>query len=200
MLSHFLNFFATLQAFFYTYILRALRVVIILNEKELTARAKKGDKQAFADLYGLYKNRLYRYAFYRLKSKEDAEDAVCDTVLSAYTSLTSLKNNSAFGSWIFKIHYVTCSKYIEKQINERQTADIDDFDNSPKLSTAASTLSSELNEVLDILSDKDREIVLLSVVAGLNSREISKIMSMTDVAVRSRLSRSLAKMRTFWSD
>ena len=47
-----------------------------MDEKELVIRAKSGDKEAFAALYGLYSDRLYRYAFYRLQNESDAEDAV----------------------------------------------------------------------------------------------------------------------------
>ena len=55
----------------------------------------------------------------------------------------------------------------------------------------------ELAEALSILKDDEREIVLLSVVAGLTSDEISKHTLLTPGAVRSKLSRSLAIMREF---
>lgn len=168
-----------------------------MNEKDLVSLSKKGDKQAFADLYGLYKDRLYRYACYRLGNTDDAQDAVCDTVLSAYEQITSLKKSSAFSSWIFKIHYATCSKYIKMQISDKENASIDDFKNSAKTANSINTLSLELNEGLNILNDREREVVLLSVIAGFNSREISKITGLTDGSVRSKLSRSLAKMRAF---
>lgn len=168
-----------------------------MSEKDLIRKARSGDKQSFADLYGIYKDRLYRYAYYRLGNCEYAEDAVCDTVLAAYQQISQLKKVSAFPSWIFKIHYASCTKYICDQIAQKEAADIDDFKNSANMTTNINTLSIELNEGLNILNDNEREIVLLSVVAGFNSKEISKITGLTDGAVRSKLSRSLAKMRMF---
>ena len=49
-----------------------------MKESELIKNAQKGDKNAFCELYELYKNRLYRYAYYKLSSEADAEDAVMD--------------------------------------------------------------------------------------------------------------------------
>ena len=40
-----------------------------MKESELIKNAQKGDKNAFCELYELYKNRLYRYAYYKLSSE-----------------------------------------------------------------------------------------------------------------------------------
>lgn len=55
----------------------------------------------------------------------------------------------------------------------------------------------ELAQALDILSSDEKEIVLLSVVCSFTSKEISKITGLTAGSVRSKLSRSLAKMRNY---
>ena len=67
------------------------------------------------------------------------------------------------------------------------------FDNSAERTVQ----KTELQNALDILKDDEKEIVLLSVVAGFSSKEIGRIVDMTSGAVRSKLSRSLKKMRDF---
>lgn len=171
-----------------------------MTQKELISRAKKGDKSAFASLYSLYKDKLYRYACYKLRNTEDANDAVCDTILMVYEQLGSLKKSSAFNSWVFKIHSATCSRYIKEQIQNKELCSIDDYNNSSDLKGTFNAQILELNEALGVLNEQEREIVLLSIVAGLNSKEISKLTGLTDGGVRSKLSRSLTKMRTFWGD
>ena len=64
---------------------------------------------------------------------------------------------------------------------------------------AQKAVSVELTEALAQLDEEERSIVLLSVLGGLTSREISEITSLTPGAVRSKLSRSLAKMREYLS-
>ena len=56
---------------------------------------------------------------------------------------------------------------------------------------------SELKFALEKLTEEERDIVLLSILGGLKSREIAKISSLTSGSVRSKLSRSLAKMREY---
>ncbi len=168
-----------------------------MNEKQLIHSSGKGDKEAFAKLYGLYKDRLYRYAYYRLGNACDAEDAVCDTILLAFEEIGDLRKASAFSAWLFKMHYATCSKYVARQIDNRECDNVDDFENSAKLSEEMNTMSTELNEGLNILNDQEREVVLLSIVAGFNSREISDITGLTDGGVRCKLSRSLEKLKNF---
>ena len=43
--------------------------------------ARAGSMQAFCEMYDRYKDQLYRYAFYRLGNREDAEDVVQDWLL-----------------------------------------------------------------------------------------------------------------------
>lgn len=168
-----------------------------MDEKQLVKKAKSGDKTAFSSLYRLYKDRLYRYAFYRLGNSDDAQDAVSDAVLSAFEQIMNLRKGDAFSFWIFRILNITCSNYIKKQINQREMANLADFENSKSLSCELNTVSLELRQGLDILNDEERQIVLLSVIAGLNSKEISKITDLTAGSVRSKQSRALAKMRSF---
>ncbi|MBQ8077709.1 MAG: RNA polymerase sigma factor [Eubacterium sp.] len=169
-----------------------------MDEKELVIRAKSGDKDAFSALYGLYKDRLYRYAFYRLQNESDAEDAVQDCVVSAFIQIGSLKKPQAFAAWVFRVLYCTVNAQIKRQALARNNSNIDDVAQQLPDDSAERTLQkTELQNALDMLKDDEKEIVLLSVVAGFSSKEIGKIVDMTSGAVRSKLSRSLKKMRDF---
>ena len=164
--------------------------------ESLVKKSIKGNKEAFCQLYGLYKDRLYRYALYKLGSPEEAEDAVSECVLQTWKGIPNLRDPGSFGSWIFRILSVCCSKRISQMIDEREYTglrhEIGYTDQSGDNHKAI-----ELAEALAILTDEEREIVLLSVVAGLTSNEIAKHTLLTPGAVRSKLSRSLAKMREF---
>ncbi|MCM1285122.1 MAG: RNA polymerase sigma factor [Acetobacter sp.] len=168
-----------------------------MDQKNLVNKAKNGDKDAFCALYNSHKDKLYRYAYYRLGKADDAEDAVSDTIVCAFERISTLRNANSFSSWIFKIHYSNCSKYIKSQIAQRETVNIADLENSNSFSQSISNDKTELSEALNQLKSDERELVLLAVVAGLNSKEIARITDLTSGSVRSKLSRSLAKMRNF---
>ena len=167
-----------------------------MNKSELLSAAVKGDKQAFCSLYSLYKDKLYKYAFYRLKAKEEAEDAVQDCVLCAYRQISSLKSVKALDSWLFQILSACCHEKLRHIINAKNRVDFEQTELFLKSDNSA-VEKTELVEALETLSEEEREIVLLSCVAGFKSREIASFMDMTSGSVRSKLSRSLKKMRTF---
>lgn len=170
-----------------------------MSEKELIIKAKGGDINAFTILYSRYQKKLYSYAFYRLGNPADAEDAVSDCVLSAFEQIGKLKSADAFASWIFRILYCCCTSVMKNQINQRHMDDIDDYKNMFCITYDETDEQIELKKALALLNEEEREIVLLSVVAGFKSKEIAKINGMTAGSVRSKLSRSLAKMKNYLS-
>ena len=168
-----------------------------MNEK-LINEAIAGSKEAFCTLYGQYKDRLYRYALYRLGDPTEAEDAVSDCVLAAWQGIGSLRSEKAFGSWIFRILSNCCASKIKEMIGTRESLGHIYEAGAPGVSAPAS-LSIELSEALSQLGEEERNIVLLSIIGGLNSTEISSLTGLAPGSVRSKLSRSLAKMREFLS-
>lgn len=171
-----------------------------MNEK-LINEACAGSKEAFVTLYGQYKDRLYRYALYRLGDPQDAEDAVSECVLAAWKSIGSLRNSKAFGSWIFKILSGCCASRLREVIASREKLECiyRDGPGSGNGHGHSPALGVELAEALSLLSEEEREIVLLSVITGMNSSEISEQTGIAAGTIRSKLSRSLAKMREFLS-
>ena len=169
----------------------------IMEEKGLVIKAKAGDKEAFCALYSLYKDRLYRYAFYKLQNEEDAKDAVSDCVLSAFIQIGALKKAEAFPAWLFRILYCSCSAITKKQIENRNNENLESLENSLISDFDDVNEKTELQQALSILKETERDIVLLSVVGGFNSSEVGKMVDMTSGAVRSNLSRSLKKMKNF---
>lgn len=165
-----------------------------MDEKNLVLKAVGGDKEAFAALYSLYRDDLYRYAYLKLGNAEDARDAVSSCIVSAFEGIYGLRSASAFKPWIFRILFRACLDLITEQRRLRERADISELD---KLPASEDGISPELKEAFGVLSLQDRDIVLLSAVAGYNSREIASMTGLKPSTVRSRLARALAKMKEF---
>lgn len=170
-----------------------------MNEKELVIRAKKGNVDAFCTLYDTYKRKLFNYAYYRLGNSEDAEDVVQDCMLTAFEQINNLKKPEAFSSWLYTILYHGCMSAIKEQIKQRNNTNIDDYQNTLTYDNTADIEREELKQALSILGEDERNIVLLSVVVGLNSKEIAKITGFTSGNVRQKLTRSLSKMKRYLS-
>lgn len=81
-----------------------------MEEKFLVKKAKYGDTEAFAKLYEKVYKKMYQFALYTLRSEEDAEDVVSETVMDAFASIKSLKKDELFSAWIFQILSNKCKK------------------------------------------------------------------------------------------
>lgn len=164
------------------------RMMEIGIEEKLIERAKQGDKDAFTKLYASVYKDLYRFALCILRNKEEAEDAVSESVILAYENIHKLRKNNAFRSWIFRIVFNHCNKIMKNRVisSEGKEEEWVEFDMTGNLL---------LWEVFRELKDTERKILSLSIFGGYNSKEIAKEMHMTPGNVRSIKSRTLEYLR-----
>ena len=146
-----------------------------MKESEFIKNAQKGDKNAFCELYELYKNRLYRYAYYKLSSEADAEDAVMDCILCAWQGIKQLKKAEAFSAWIFKILRSSCAKYIDYQAKSRVNSSLAEMQNDASLSYCHSDLSLELSRLLINFNLMKRTLFCFALLQALRVRNVQKL-------------------------
>ncbi|MGN0562823.1 MAG: RNA polymerase sigma factor, partial [Candidatus Fimenecus sp.] len=79
-------------------------------------------------------------------------------------------------------------------------AEIPEDSPAPDNTEATASDRTDLRNALMRLTEEERQIVLLSAVAGFTSKEIAATVDLTAGAVRSKLSRSLEKLRTYLSE
>lgn len=162
---------------------------------QLAKKATNGDASAFGELYSLFACEMYRYALYSLGSKEAAQDAVQEAALEAFKSINKLRNEEAAKAWFFGILYNVC-KHFQR---EKYKTDFTSLDFCEELSSddTSEDVSAgiDLLRLIDTLGDREREIVLLSAVCGYSGKEIAAVTGIPHGTVRSKLSRTLAKLR-----
>lgn len=163
---------------------------------DLVKKAQSGDCEAFGKLYGIYADDMYRFAVYYTSSSYYAHEAVSEAVLSAFENIGKLKNAESFKSWIFKILFFKCTK---KQKEKAQSAFVQELSAAENISAAPHDYirNFELNQAMEKLSEKEREIVILSFACGYTSDEIGQMLNLKAATVRSKLSRAAAKIRNY---
>jgi RNA polymerase sigma-70 factor (ECF subfamily) len=78
------------------------------NDKDLVARAKKGDKAAFEGLVKMYSKYVYTTSFFILRDPHEAEDASQEVFVKVYLSIKGFRGLSSFKTWIRKLTVNTC--------------------------------------------------------------------------------------------
>lgn len=160
--------------------------------------ARNGDKESFAALYDSVKDDLYKLALYNLGNSHDAEDAVSETFVEAYKGIAGLRDPASFKAWIMRILYIRCKRKVADYIKDRNQLDIEEMvdltDEKDDMEGSVSekfTVSSALN----LLNSDEKNIVILSVLHGYTTKEISKIMNIPHGTVSSKLYRTYGKLR-----
>jgi RNA polymerase sigma-70 factor (TIGR02960 family) len=75
---------------------------------ELLARAQAGDGEAFARLVEPYRRELQVYCYRFLGSVADAEDALQDTLLSAWQGLAGFEGRASLRTWLYRVASSRC--------------------------------------------------------------------------------------------
>ena len=75
---------------------------------DLLARAQAGDGDAFAQLVEPYRRELHVYCYRFLGSVQDAEDALQDTLLSAWQGLAGFEGRASVRTWLYRVATSRC--------------------------------------------------------------------------------------------
>ncbi len=75
---------------------------------DLIARAQGGDRAAFGELAEPYRRELQVHCYRMLGSLEDAEDALQDTLLTAWQGLGRFEGRSSVRTWLYRIATNRC--------------------------------------------------------------------------------------------
>lgn len=166
------------------------------NLEKLVREAQTGNSKAFADVYSFYATDLYKFALWYTGNSADASDCVQEAVLLCFKNIAMLRNPSSFRSWMFKILANVCKSSLIDSADRLDYVPVHEIHETQHTASAVDVeLSVELNDALSQLDDEEKKIVLLSVIGRCKSGEIARMLDMTAGSVRSKLSRSLKKMR-----
>ncbi len=170
-----------------------------LKDKELVKNFMGGDSFALETLINRHKDRVYTYILFIVKNEKLAEDIFQDTFIKVIKSLRKGKYNEQgiFVSWVIRIAHNLTIDYFRKQsrmptYSNDENPDIDIF-NSQKFSDATiedeiiqEQIASEIRQLVDILPNEQKEVVLLRHFGNLSFKEIAE---QTDVSINTALGR-----------
>ncbi len=175
--------------------------IMLSGEKTILERAQRGDADAFGEIYDSYVPRIFRFAFLKIGSRENAEDLTSETFLRFWTYIRKEEIESDTAEPIlYRIaRNLIIDSYRKKEI---ATQDIDD-EVANCLKDERSDFAKELMEreeiremmeMLKELKDDYREIIILRYVEGFLPEEIAKITGKSKGSVRVLSHRALKSL------
>jgi len=164
----------------------------------LVAKAKKGDHEAFAEIYDVFITPIHRYVAFRLPPGV-TEDIVADIFVKAWEKLDTFqeRKNIPFSSWLFRIakHVV-----IDTYRGQREIVELDEFHidedrwNDPTLKITQDVQAILLRQAMNKLPERYRDVLLLSFMSNLDHSEIARTMKTREGSVRILKHRALKKL------
>lgn len=130
---------------------------------------------------------LERFVRFRISNAHDADDVLQETCIAAFRSFDGLKDESLFKSWLLGIARHKCTDYFREKA-ESLKIPIDELRESVfSYGAQGITTSSVVRETLNLLGDKDKQILYLYYFKELPQDEIAKRLSLPVGTVKSRL-------------
>ena len=162
--------------------------------ERLVRKAKGKDPDAFTTLMNTYVQHLYKTAKAILMNDEDVADAMQETIMTCWEKMGTLKENRYFKAWVTKILINECYNLIRGRKGVTYVEEI------PEIPDDREESDLEWKEALAVLGEEYRLPVVLYYVQGFQTKEIAKLMGISDAAVRTRLSRAREQLRKYYEE
>ena len=170
-----------------------------LSDEKLVEGIRKSDEGAFAVLYERYYQRVYNFAYLRLRNHADTEEVVQEAFTAVFRSMDRYRGKSSVISWIYGIAKNQVNNSIRRSVAHEQRVDRAESElvrnhRSSSASTPDEDLSlrrcaESLQDQFTALSEWQAEIFELRHIEDLSISEIAARTSRSSDAVRSSLCR-----------
>jgi RNA polymerase sigma-70 factor (ECF subfamily) len=167
-------------------------------------------RDRYAELVSRHQRRAGRIAFHYLRDAAEADEAVQDAFVKAFSHLSTFREELPFEVWFTRILINGCLDRIKARTRrERWLAPMPESSStqpgfaeraasggpSPEAQLLARERRQQLAEALSKLPERQRSVFMLSHYEGCTSREVSALTGLNESTVRVHLFRAIRKLR-----
>src|SRR6202046_5170802 len=177
------------------------------TDDDLVHAAQSGNHEAFAELCRRHAQAARQRILAIVRHREDAEDAMQETLLCAYANLGRFRQSCKFSTWITAIGINAALTVLRKRKSRRESDiepcspdepswEIADQAPSPERRVAKAQITLLLRKELRALSPKMQEVVTRYYDHDCSLQEAADALGISVVAVKSRLLRGRRTLRS----
>jgi len=173
-------------------------------DRQLVARAQRGDKRAFELLVEKYQRKLARLLSRFIRDPAEVEDVTQEAFIKAYRALPAFRGDSAFYTWLYRIGINTAKNYLMAMGRRAPTSteveadEAEGFEegeqlrdiNTPESVLLSNEIAQTVNSTIEKLPEELRTAIQLREIEGMSYEEIAKVMDCPIGTVRSRIFRA----------
>ena len=172
------------------------------TDEELVTLVQNGDPNPFGALVERYEEKLLRYGRRFLSTREDIEDIVQDVFMSVYKNIQSFDNDQRFSPWIYRIAHNAFVNGLKKHSrNPFHSIDFDVLvshaveDDPVKKEQEQKEMRQMIDQGLDQLQSKYREVLVLYYLEDMQYKEIAEILEVPTSTVGIRIKRAKESLK-----
>lgn len=166
-------------------------------DRTLLERSAAGDRDAFLHFVARHQAAVFRFCRSLTDRAEDAEDALQETFLGAWSQAGSYLGSGSARSWLF----TSARRHVYRATRRQRPEALGDTSDLERLGVEAGwgaegrTLANlDLAKAFDRLSTADRQVLVLRELEGFTNAETAAIFGVELAAVKSRLHRARLRL------
>ena len=182
----------------------------VVKSEEFSLEAlRAGDRAEFARFVEAYSGVIYRLALKILGNPQDAEDVLQETFIKAFRHIAGFDGRSKLSTWLYrigtnealmilrrrKINPLSIDEPDEGAQEEQEPLEILDWCCLPEGEMMSSEARKHLDSAIDQLPQSLRVVFLLREIEGLSTLETAEVLNLSEMAVKTRLSRARLRLR-----
>ena len=171
------------------------------DEKQLLGEAKRGNAEAFGELYERHAPDIFRFLYGHMDDRLDAEDLTEEVFLKAWRALPKYREKGyPFSAFLYRIAHNTLIDYYRTSARPKQDVQLESSllrDPCPEPGDYVSRQieHQELHQTLHKLKEDYRMVLIARYISNLSPEETGKVMGKSPGAVRVLQFRALAALR-----
>jgi RNA polymerase sigma-70 factor (ECF subfamily) len=173
---------------------------ILNSDEELMKEIKADNMFAFDLLYKKYSKKVYKFGYSILKSREESENLLQDVFLCLWENRHKVEKDSSIKSYIFTITYNSAISIVRKKARESEFVEyvksLQEITEDPvNVELEYNELTNKLDEIINSLPKRQKEVYLLHKVEGLKYSEIAVRLNISVNTIENHISRALKTIR-----
>ena len=170
---------------------------------------KAGDRVEFARLVDGHYELIYHLALRMLQNPQDAEDVLQEAFIKAYRHIRDFDGRASLSTWLYRIatnealmhlrrkkpETLSIEEPSDEDGAEQEPMQITDWCCMPEETLMSIETRAHLDEAIEKLPSSLRVVFILRDIQGLSTRETGEVLELSEMAVKTRLSRARLRLR-----
>jgi RNA polymerase sigma-70 factor (ECF subfamily) len=167
----------------------------------LIKRSQAGEHDAMEEIYEHYKGSLFNLAYRYTYNRQEAEDLLQDIFVKVFTHIRDVQKAETFGAWVYRIALNACYSYLRStKSRDRRTVRLSEVEDRMEEAVGHDhnhSLEKPLDEAIQQLPEKLKEVFLLHDVQGFKHEEIARMLGLAVGTSKSQLFKARMRIREF---